>query len=117
MNNPQPAGVSETRYALTVLIVLLLGIGYVILGKLGGGGDVPGIELHRHDPIQESVPHAAIERPNMLPTERVDPPVIQALQPSDPADQTPLRLGRGGPAERPQQGGNSSKPDSAPELR
>lgn len=118
MNNPQTAGVSETRYALTVLIVLLLGIGYVILGRLGGGGDLPSIELRRYHPIEEGMPDAvAIERSQVPPAESVEPPVIQALQPNDSTDQPSVRLGRRGPAESPQANGNPSESANAGELR
>ena len=85
MNDKQALGVSEARYALTLLICLLLGIGYMVLNQLGGAEEVPPIEIRpRLNAAKHLVPSAARssdeEAPQVLTIEGGETPVIQTSQ-------------------------------------
>jgi hypothetical protein len=75
MDNERNLGVTEARFALTLLTCLLVAIGYVVLLRLGGGAKETTVEPGPEDAIVETVPADPrnIEpKPRVLPLETAD---------------------------------------------
>jgi len=88
MDDDRQLGVTETRLGLTVLICLLVVLGYAILYKLGGTGQTTMVEV-RPDVVQTDSP--ANDAP---PTDDPLPNVLQveASDSTAPEIQTSQRL-------------------------
>ena len=75
MDEERNLGVTEARFALTILTCLLVAIGYIALLKLGGTKDTSG-DVGPEDaspPIAESAPLKVVEPPpRVLPIEKPD---------------------------------------------
>jgi hypothetical protein len=66
MDDERNSGVTEARFALTLLICLLVAIGYIVLLRLGNSGESM-VEV-RPEPIPQVTPisPSAVEQPQVL---------------------------------------------------
>ena len=97
MDEERNLGVTEARFALTILTCLLVAIGYIALLRLGGTKD-PSADVTSDD---SSVP--SITDPGTLPTKPELTPVVLPLEnPADKRDEL---------ANRPESGQQPPKPE------
>ena len=79
MNHERNLGVTEARLGLTLVIGLLLALGYMMLHYLGGTRQAPTIEVHPHvvadpAPAANAVVPESDEQPQVLTIETNDVP-------------------------------------------
>jgi hypothetical protein len=91
MDQERNLGVTEARFGLTLLICLLVAIGYIVLLRLGNSGELPveirtGNESAERIAREESKPDSS-DRPHVLPIEPDGTSVPYTSQRSAP--QTP----------------------------
>ena len=72
MDKERNLGVTEARFALTLLTCLLVAIGYVALLRIGGTND-PSLEVSANDPSPPRIVGPAVPRPKTEPEPRVLP--------------------------------------------
>jgi hypothetical protein len=97
MDEERNLGVTEARFALTILTCLLVAIGYIALLRLGGTKD-PSVDVNSDDSSPPTVTDQAT-----LPTKSEPSPVVLRLE--NPADE------RNDLANRPESGQQPSKPE------
>jgi hypothetical protein len=101
MNQDRNTGVTEARFALTLIICVLVAVGYVAVHRLSGGPSQSTIVVRPIDAEQPTTPPADENVPRVLP---VDVPSSSGSTPSGIAtlpDRTPgdeLKTGHDGPA-------------------
>jgi hypothetical protein len=74
MDQERNLGVTEARFALTILTCLLVAIGYIALLKLGGTKDPLA------DTITDDVSPPSISDPIAPPTQLEPPPIVLPLE-------------------------------------
>ena len=78
MNHERNLGVTEARLGLTLVICLLVVLGYLILHNLGGTGQAPTVEIRPGYVAEPAAPNAVPprgeEEPQVLTIESNDAP-------------------------------------------
>jgi hypothetical protein len=80
MKDDRTTGVTEARFALTLVICVLVAIGYILLLRLGGGSDHSPIEVRPDVLAQPTLPKEDPNRPRVLP---VDEPGASGSSPQE----------------------------------
>src|SRR5690349_465596 len=93
MDQDRNLGVTEARFALTIVICLLVAVGYVTLMRLGGTSE-PVVEESPDNPTQVSVgpiDPTATDNSNEPEVLKVDPPLIsnRPQPPKPPSSEDP----------------------------
>jgi hypothetical protein len=79
MDKDRNLGVTEARFALTILTCLLVAIGYIALLRLGGTKDPTA------DQSTEEISPPIIAGPETPPAKTELPPIVLRLEPNEPA--------------------------------
>ncbi len=76
MNDDRNLGATENRFALTLVICLLMAVGYLVLLRLGGPSDST-IEVRPNPVPQPVVAHEDDNQPRVLPVDGPEPASVR----------------------------------------